>query len=118
MKRHPIQKILSGKKNFLYKLLAANKKIQWLIDFIVALIAIWIFIENVRNVEIDTLNGALEFAIVLFSYFIMILLMAYLEMQLLSFLFQKFKSNIRNDHEDDQYQPLQQIDLCEMEDFV
>ena len=58
----------------------------------------------------------LAIMIILSCSFIIWRVIAYLEVQLLSFLFTKIKSRMTKDYEDDQYRPLQQIN--DMEDFV
>ena len=79
---------------------------------------------NTPNGEVDTKEeniavSVLRITLIFFPFsFIIWPVMAYLEMQLLSFLFEKFKSRMTIDDEDDQYRPLQQIDLSEMEDLV
>ena len=44
-------------------------------------------------------------------------MMQYLELQLLSFLFQKNKSRMTIDHEDEIYRPVQQMDPSQMENI-
>ena len=79
---------------------------------------------NTPNGEVDTKEeniavSVLRITLIFFPFsFIIWPVMAYLEMQLLSFLFEKFKSRMTIDDEDDQYHPFQQIDQSDIEDFV
>ena len=127
-KRHPIQRILKSKNDFLYKLFIVNRKNLWLRFVILVSLLVWNILEmtNTQNGEDDAKKEKTAVPEILFELFNVIIIfacsfiilpvMAYLEMQLLSFFFEKFKSRMTIDDEDDQYLPLQQIN--DMEDFV
>ena len=105
-----------------------NRKNLWLRFVILVSLLVWNILEmtNTQNGEDEAKKEKTAVPEILFELFNVIIIfacsfiilpvMAYLEMQLLSFCFEKFKSRMTIDDEDDQYLPLQQIN--DMEDFV
>lgn len=103
-----------------------KRKVPLLLLVIVVSLFVWMFLGiNIQNGEVKIVDTKEEYTatlviaiILLFACLVIWPLLAYLEMKLLSFLFKKFKSKMTIDDEDEQYRPLQQIDLSEMQNFV
>ena len=105
-----------------------NSYFPWLWVLIISSLVLWItcgqcliYSENVAVFTKEEKTVGLLFVISLFVIIIWVgsftisPVMAYLEMQLLSFSFKKFKSRMTIDEEDDQYRSLQQTEIV---DFV
>ena len=131
-KRYPIQKMLKRKNDkiydkciyMIYRIISLKGSDQVLLQLGLFMSIVWNSINEAQIIQTHsdvlklTKNVLFGFAVFCFCSLIMNPMIAYLEKQLLSFMFKKLKSRITIDDKNDPYRPVKHIDLCEMKDLV